>query len=321
MPRRLIVWTLLFAAMHGSGEFAFAQNFPNKPVRLITADPGGSSDFIARVIAQGLSGTWGQQVVVDNRGAASGIVASETLAQAPPDGYTLLLYGSGIWIVPLIRNVRYDPRRDFSPISLGTKSPNVLVVHPSLPVKSVKELIALAKARPGGLNFGTGGTGNSPHLASELFKYMARIEIVRVGYRGIAAAINALVGGELQLAFSNAAPTAPHVKSGRLRALAVTSAAPSPLFPGLPTIAATGLPGYESTSKSVIFAPAKTPAAIITRINQDIVRVLHQPEAKERLFRSGLEVVASSPAELTADMESEVAVMGRVVKAAGIRMD
>ena len=301
---------------------ASGQSYPNKPIRLITAEAGGGNDFAARLIVQGLAGSLGQQMVVDNRGGAGGIIAVEIAARAQPDGYTLLLYANNIWLIPLLRSsVPYDPVRDFAPITWAAKSPNTVVVHPSLPVRSMEELIAYAKARPGELNYGSGGTGATTHLAVELFKSMTGVNIVRVPFKGNGPALNALIGGQVQLMFATAGAVAPHLKSGRLRALAVTSAQPSPLAPGLPTVAASGLPGYESISIYGVYAPSRTPPAIVQHLNEAIVRVLGRAEVKEKFLASGVETVGSAPGELAAIMKSEIARMGKVIRDAGLRED
>ena len=244
------------------------------------------------------------------------------MAKAPPDGYTLFLSGSNFWVEPLLQKVPYDPARDFSPIAGATTSPLVFVVHPSLPVKSVKELIALAKARPGALNYSSSVTGTSGHLAAELFKSMAGVDIVRIGYKSGGQSVIALVSGEVQVAFNPAGGTVmSQVKSGRLRALAVTSAQPSVLAPGLPTMAAAGLPGYESSAIQSVFAPAKTPEAIITRLNQEILRFLNAPETKERLINASVEAIGSTPEQLAATVKFEMAKWGKVIKDAGIRAE
>ncbi len=221
--------------------------------------------------------------------------------------------------MPLFRKVAWDPVKDFAPISLTIVTPNIVVVHPSLPVKSIKELIALAKARPGELNYGSGSTGAANHVAAELFKSMAGVNIVRINYKGAGTAIIDLVAGQLQVMFATAGSVTHHIKSGRLRALAVTSAEPSALAPGLPTVVAAGLPGYESSSLSGMFAPARTPVAIINRLNQEVVQALHRAEVKERLFNSGIQVVGSSPEEAAAKIRSEMARMGKVIREAGLR--
>ena len=276
-------------------------------------------DFAARLIAQGISAPLGQQVVVENRGGSAG-VAAELVAKSPPDGHTLLMYGSGFWMTPLLQdNARYDPVRDFLPVALTSTAPNVLVINPVLPVKTVKDLIALAKARPGELNFATSGSGSSGHLAAELFKSMAGINIKRINYKGSAQGLTDLVSGEVQLGFSNASTTTPFLKSGRLRALAVGSPERSALVPGVPTIAESGVPGYEAVSVIGLFAPAKTPAAAIGRLNQEIVRVLVQPEVKERFLSNGAEAVGSTPEHLDQKVKGEIARMGKIIKEGNIR--
>jgi tripartite-type tricarboxylate transporter receptor subunit TctC len=297
---------------------ACGQQYPSKPIRIVSATAGSSADFGARLIAQGLVGALGQQVIVDNR---PGTIPGEVVAKAAPDGYTVLVGGTVIWIEPLLRGIApYNMVTDFSPITLATSAPSLLVVHPSLPVKSVRELIALAKSKPGALNSASGPSGGSPHLAAELFKAMAGVNIVHIPYRAIALALSNLIGGEVQLAFPVAAAALPHVKSGRLRALAVTSLAPSALMPELPAVAAT-LPGYEAASINGVFAPANTPAPVITRLHQETVRVLNQPETKEKFLNSGAEIVASAPDQLIAKVKSELVRMGKVIKDAGIRAE
>ena len=301
-----------------SAGVVYAQNYPNTFIRIVTTQAGSGNDFTARVIAPAISGGLGQQVIVDNRGA----IAGEVVAKAQPDGYTLLCWGSPLWLAPFLREkVAYDPVKDFAPISLLVTTPNILVVHPSLSVKSVKELIALAKARPGDLNYASPGAGGSVHLAAELFKSMAGVNIVQIGYRGTGQAFTSLISGEVQLMFPNAASVTPHVKSGRLRALAVTSAVPSALAPGLPTVTASGVPGYESLARFGMFAPAKTPEAVVRRLNQEIVRALNMADVKQKLFNSGAEVVGSSPEEFGTTIKSEMARLGKVIKDAGIRAE
>ena len=291
------------------------QGFPVKPLRIVTNAPGAASDFASRLIAQGLTESLGQQVIVDNRGNLAGALASK----APPDGYTLVLDGTSFWIGPLLRKTAYDPLRDFSAVALVTSSPNILVVHPSLPVRSVKDLIALATARPGELNYGTGTAGGSPHLAAALFSDMAGVSIVRIPYKGAGLAVNDLISGQVQLMFAIAASVTGHVKSGRLRALAVTGEQPSALFPGLPTVAASGLKGYESVALQGIFAPLKTPAAIIERLNQDIVKYLARADVKEKFFNAGTETVGGTPDQFASKVKSEITRLGKVIRDAGIR--
>ncbi|MBI3937188.1 MAG: tripartite tricarboxylate transporter substrate binding protein [Betaproteobacteria bacterium] len=318
---RCVAWTLPAAMMIPGAGVVSGQSYPNKPIHIVTAQAGSGNDFAARLVAQGLTGSLGQQVVVENRTGAGGILVIEPVAKAPPDGYTLLLYNTPMWVLPFMRNVSWDPLRDFSPITLVVSSPNILVVHPSLPARSVQDLIALAKARPGELNYASGGTGSSTHLAAELFKAMAGVNIVRIAYKGSASPMSDLISGQVQLTFGIAAPVAPHVKSGRLRALAITSAEPSALFPGLPTVAASGLPGYESVSLFGMFAPAKTPATLIHRLNQEVVHVLNRAEVKEKFFNIGVEAVGNSPEQFAAMIKADMARWGKVIKDAGIRAE
>ncbi|HKU71490.1 MAG TPA: tripartite tricarboxylate transporter substrate binding protein [Burkholderiales bacterium] len=291
---------------------AGAQPFPVKPVRIVTQVPGGSLDLTARMIAPKLSERLGQPVIVDNRG---GIISMELVARAPADGYTLLVASGSLWTNQFLReDTPWDALRDYAPVTPLVTSPNVLVVHPSLPVKSVKELVALAKARKGQLNYSSGQSGSSSHIAGELFKSMAGTDIVRVAYKGQGPAMIALVTGETQLSFPNAASATPFIKSGKIRAIAVTTAKPSALIPGLPTVAASGLPGYQSKAIVALFAPAKTPAPVLAQLNTEAVRTLEDPEVRQRLFESGAEAGGGTPAELTAEIKSEIAAMGKLMK-------
>jgi tripartite-type tricarboxylate transporter receptor subunit TctC len=308
------------AAIAAHACSATAQGYPAKPVRVVTAAAGAGGDFVARIVAAGLAELWGQQVVVDNRGG-SAVIPVEVVAKAPPDGYTLLGFGTALWHLPLMQSVSYDPVRDFAPITLVTTTPMVLTVHPSLPVKSVKELIALAKKRPGQLNYSSGIAGSTTHLPAEMFKSMAGVDIVRVSYKGGAGALTAILGGETQVMFVNSGAVGPHLHSGKLRALAVTTAQRSGLFPELPTIAAAGLPGYEAASYQCLFAPAATPAAIVSQLNRDVLKVLGKPEVKERFMKAGSEIVGNSPEELARAIKADMLAMGRIIKQAGIRAD
>jgi tripartite-type tricarboxylate transporter receptor subunit TctC len=313
---------LIALMVAGSGVVHAQTQFPVKPIRIVTAAVGGASDFTARLLAQGLGGSFGQQVIVDNRGGANGIIAAQIVAKSPPDGYTLLLFTSPFWLLPLLQdNVPYDPVKDFAPISMTDSSPSVLVVHPSLPVKSVRDLIALAKARPGDMNYSRASAGGASHLSAELFKSMAGVNFVPIPYKGGGPALLAVLGGEAELTFASAGAVAAPLKSNRVRALAVTSAEPSRLFPGIPTIAASGLPGFESVLVNGMFAPAGTPASIISTLNREVVQVLHKAEVKERFFSTGMESVGNSPAELDAMVKSDIVKWGRLIKAAKIRIE
>lgn len=306
----------------GSGAAHAQTTFPVKPIRIVTAATGGASDFTARLLAQGLGSSFGQQVIVDNRGGASGIIAAQIVAKSPPDGYTLLLFTSPIWLLPLLQdNVPYDPVKDFAPISMTDSSPSVLVVHPSLPVKSVRELIALARARPGELNYSRASAGGPSHLSAELFKSMAGVNFVPVPYKGGGPALLALLGGEVELTFASAGAAAAPLKLNRVRALAVTTAEPSRLFPGVPTIAASGLPGFESVLVNGLFAPAGTPASVINALNQETVQFLRKAEVKERFFATGMESVGNSPAEFESVVKADIAKWGKLIKAAKIRIE
>ena len=298
---------------------ADTQGYPAKTIRIVTSEIGGGTDFAARVIAQGLSGVIGQQVVVENRPGT--VIPASVVAKASPDGYTLLLNGSSLLFLPFMMDkAPYDTIKDFSPVTLAHKSPNVLVLHPAVAVTSVKELIELARAKRGQINYSSSGSGSSVHLAAELFKSMAGVDIVRVLYRGSGPALIGLMGGETSLMFATPGSAAPLVKSGKLKALAVTSAQPSTLFPGLPTVAS-GLPGYESVSTNGVLAPARTPAAIVNRLNQEIVRVLLKPDVKEKFFIAGSEVIASTPHEFAATIKSEMAKWGKVIRDVNIRSE
>ena len=309
-----ITWLLLACSATGA---VHAQTYPGKPVRIVTTVTGGSLDLTARFIASPLAEALGQSVVVDNRG---GVVSMELVAKTPADGHTLLLASASLWLTKFMRsNVQWDAVNDYAPITMVATLPNIIAVHPSLPVKSVKGLITLAKARPGELNYASGQTGSSSHLAGELFNSMAGIRIVRVAYKGAGPSMVALITGETQVSFPNTAAATPHLRGGKIRAIAVTTLKPSALVPELPTAAASGLPGYESRAVLGIFAPAKTPQPILERLNTEIVRILNNPDVKKKLFDSGAEAAPSSPAELANAMKTDMEVNGRLITEAGIK--
>jgi tripartite-type tricarboxylate transporter receptor subunit TctC len=316
MWRSRRVTGILAGALTACASIAFGQDFPNKPVRFVASGIGGGSDFTARLIGQAISGPLGHSVIVENR---PGVLQGEVVAKSPPDGYTVLIAGGQVFITPLLQKTSYDPERDFAAVTLTDTSPNILTVHPSVPAKSVKELIALAKARPGELNYGSTAAGGSIHLATELFKSMAGINIVNIPYKATGLAVNDLMGGQLHLMISTALSVTPQMKSGRLRGLAVTSAQPSALAPGLPAIAASGLPGYEAVGITGAYVPTKTPTAIVNRLNQEIVRYLSTPEAKEKFLNVGGEVAPATPEQSNAIVKADIARWTRIIKEVGIR--
>ena len=314
---RCFIWLLSAGFMVLGANFVWGQEFPSRPVRILTSAPGGGSDFASRLIAQGLIESLGQQVIVDNRGRPS----IEAVGKSPPDGYNLLLDGASFWLAPLVESVPYDPLRDFVPVTSATSTYYIMVVHPSLPVKSVKDLIALAKAKPGQLNTtATFGAGAANGLAGDLFKSMAGVNIVRVNYKSVAEALTAVIGGEAHINFSTAPSVAQHIKpGGRLRGLAVSSAERTALAPELPTISESGVPGYELASQQGLFATAKTPAAIVNKLNVEILRVLNRADIKDRFLSAGMVATGSSPEQFTTLVKSEMAKWGKVIKEAGLK--
>jgi tripartite-type tricarboxylate transporter receptor subunit TctC len=293
-----------------------AQEYPTKPVRIVTSVAGGGSDFMARQIAQGLTASLGQPVTVDNRASAQvGEVGSKTAA----DGYTLTVQGASLWLTPMLQPMTYDIERDFSTITMVARDAFILTTHPSLPVKSVKELIALAKSRPGELNYGASTAGGPPQLGMELLKSMTGVNIIAVPYKGTAPAFTAVVGGEVHMTVADTALVLPQVKAGKARALGVTTPEPTVLAPGLFTVASQGLPGFAVIGATGLWAPAKTSTAIITRVNQETVRFLNRPDVKEKFLSIQQEIVANSPEQFAATIKSEVAKWGKVFTALGIK--
>jgi tripartite-type tricarboxylate transporter receptor subunit TctC len=297
----------------------WSQAFPVKPLRIVTAEPGGGNDLAARILAQELTAAFGQQVIVESRGGADVALAAQAVSRAAPDGYTWLLYSSAFWIVPLVKDVSWNVARDFAPVALLAQAPNVLVVHPSLPAKSVAELIRLARARPGELNYASGATAAAAHLSAELFKSLSKVDIARVRYKGTGPGLVALMSGEVQLMFPAAGSVAGYVKNGKVRALAVTSARRSVLAPQLPTMAESGLAGYEAVSIYAFFAPAKTPPALIGRVSDALIRALHAPEVKQRFLNAGVETIGEPAERLEATIRADVERWGKLIRAAGIR--
>ena len=305
---------------------AYAQNkapgaYPTKPVRLVVPFvPGGPTDIQGRIIAEKLSQRLGQQVIVDNRGGAGGNIGMEITARAPADGYTLVIATVGTWAVnPHLYKLPYDVVTDFSPITQVSSSPGVLVVHPSVEAKNVKELIALAKAKPGELNYGSSGVGGFGHISGELFTLMTHTRMTHIPYKSSAPSLTDLISGQIQVLFNNMISTVPHVKANRVRALATTGARRSPALPELPTVAESGVPGYENSSWSAIAGPAKMPRPLVTRLHKDFTEILKMPDVQQKHSEVGAEIVASTPEQFHAYLKTEVNKFGKLVKAAGIK--
>jgi tripartite-type tricarboxylate transporter receptor subunit TctC len=319
MSKHAVALALCAISLYGVSEVE-AQDFPSKTIRIITGTAGGITDLVSRLISQGVSANVGQPVVVDNRGGG-GVIVGPLLAKSPPDGYTTLLYSSTVWLTPLMRdNPTYDALRDMALITIPAESTNVLVVHPSVPAKNVKELIALAKAHPGVLNYASTGSGASPHLAAELLKSMAKVNITRINYKGTPPAMTDVMSGQVQMMFAPPTVAMPIVKSGKLRVIGVTGRKRSDLLPDVPTIGSQ-VSGYEMVSMYGMFVPVKTPAPVITRLNQEVVRVLKLPDIRTKMLDSGAEPVGNSPQEATALIRAEVVRLGKVIKEANIKED
>ncbi|HYC47864.1 MAG TPA: tripartite tricarboxylate transporter substrate binding protein [Burkholderiales bacterium] len=327
MKRTAAVVSAFAALVAGLGP-AHAQTkpgaFPAKPVRLVVPWPaGGGTDIISRIVVQKMGENIGQQVIVDNRSGASGIIGSDHVAKSAPDGYTLLMgnTATNATNASVYRKLPYDPLKDFAAISLVANSPYIMSVHPSLPVKSVKDFVALAKARPGDLNFGSGGAGSAPHLAAALFNYLAGIKVTHVAYKGGAAHTPALISGEVQVTFTNPPEVMPHIKAGKLRALAVTSPVRWPNAPELPTIREAGVPAYEFTIWWGVLAPAGTAQPVVERLHAELVKAATAKDVKDNLARQGVDVVASTPDAFTKLIRTEVEKWKRVAAEAKIQLD
>ena len=319
---------VLACALSASGAANAQQNgnqsYPTKPIRfVIPFPPGGPADIFGRTIGQHLSDRWHQQVVIDNRSGAGGIVGSEIVAKAPPDAYTLLMGFVGTHAInpSLYKSLPYDNVKDYEPVGLIATATIVLVTHPTVQAKSVKELIALAKAKPGDLTFGSPGNGTPQHLAGELFNTMAQVKTTHIPYKGAVPALQDLLGGRIAFIFSSMPPAIPHMKTGKINALAVTSLKRSPATPEIPTVAESGLPGYEVINWYGILAPAGTPKDLVVKLNTEITRIMNLPEVKERLVVLGADIRTSSPQEFATFMRSETAKWAKVVKFSGAKVD
>jgi len=300
-----------------------AEAYPDKPIRLIVPQPpGGTSDILARVLALKLAENLRQQIIIDNRAGASGTIGTDLAAKSPPDGYTLVLvYTTHATTPGIYGKLPYDPVADFAPITLAAAAPLLLVVHPKIPVTSVKELIAYAKTRPGELNFCSAGNGSGSHLAGELFNTMTGVKLTHIPYKGSGLAITELIGGQVQLMFAGIVPIDPHVKSGRVRSIAVTSAKRSVAIPQVPTIAESGLPGFEVVGWYGVLAPARTPHPVVARLHNEFVKILQTQDIRDRLLSEGAEPVGNTPAEFTAFIKTDIGRWAKVIKAAGAKLD
>jgi tripartite-type tricarboxylate transporter receptor subunit TctC len=317
LSRPAVLLALLGVAAPG----VLAQNYPAHAIKLVVpSSPGGGTDIVGRILAQKLSEQLGQQVVVDNRAGAGTIIGNDAVAKSAPDGYTLLMGLSTLAINPsMYAKLPYDALRDFAPISQAVSSPNILTLHPSVPAKTVKELIALAKARPGSLTFGSAGMGTSPHLSGELFKTLARIDMVHVPFKGSGQSVISQLAGEIAANFPSVPTAMPYIKAGRLRGLGVTTLKRAQALPDVPSIAEAGLPGYEATQWFGLLAPAGTPRSIVDRLYQESSRALRSADVKERMTAEGLEVVGGTPEEFAAYIRSETDKWTKVIAAAGIK--
>jgi tripartite-type tricarboxylate transporter receptor subunit TctC len=301
---------------------SFAQTYPAKPIRLIVPlAPGGGGDLVGRLLAQKISEPLGQTVIVENRPGGSTIIGTELVARAQPDGYTLVMATSSHGINPSLYKLPFDPIKDFTGVSFFATSPMMLTLHPSVPARTVRELIAVAKANPGKLNFGSSGTASIVHLGGELFNLSAGIQTVHIPYKGTGPALIDLLAGQIAMMFASPVPTIPHVKSGRLRAIAMASLQRSPAMPELPTVAESGFPGFEAATFFVVLGPANLPAPVVTRLSSEMIKAAQIPDVKERLSAEGAVVVGGTPQQAIAHIESEIARWARVVKAAGIKAD
>jgi tripartite-type tricarboxylate transporter receptor subunit TctC len=308
----------------GFGASALAQNYPLKPIRFIAPNlPGGPTDILARLIGQKLAESLGQPVVIENRAGAGGNIGTEVAAKAPPDGYTLVTGNNATFgaNVNLYKRLGFDPIRDFAPVVLLASQPNILVVHPSLPVTSVKQLIALAKARPGQLNYSGSGMGAAAHLAAELFKSMTGTDIVHISYKSAGPALTDLIAGQTQLMFATSLSVMPYVKANRVRALAVTTARRVRNMPELPTVAEAGVPGFEAATWHGVLVPAGTSTAIIDRLNAEINRMLQLPDVRDRLTALGAEIIGGTPMEFADHIQREIPKWAKVIKDAGVRLE
>jgi len=322
MKRLVLVLSgsLLISLCHA----AVAQTYPVKPIRIVVPfPPGGTSDIIGRTLGQKLTDAWGQQTIMDNRGGVAGSIGMAVAVKSPPDGYTLVVGNVGPVAINhnIYRNVGYDPLKDFTPVTLAVTAPQLVVVHPSVPAKSFREFTALVKSRKDKLNFGSSGPGSISHLAAETYKIMAKVDMVHIPYKGSALITTDLLGGHVDVVFSDMAVVLPHVQAGRLRALAVTGPAPTPLVPGVPTVAESGLPGFSMTSWWGILGPAGIPAPVVTRLNEELTKILQSRDVKERFATLGVDAASSTPADFAALIRTEVAKYAKLIQQVGVKVE
>jgi tripartite-type tricarboxylate transporter receptor subunit TctC len=313
----------LFAAASVLAAPCVAQNYPSKSIRFIVPfPPGGGNDIVGRIVAMKLADGFKQTVVVDNRGGAGGIVGTEITAKSPPDGYTMLINNISLAVnQTLVPNLPYDTLKDLAPVTLVGRQPNMLVVNPGMPAKTMRDVIALAKAKPKQVNYGSGGIGTASHLATELLNMMAGIQLVHVPYKGLGPALTDLIGGQIQLIISTMASAMPQVKAGKLRPIAVTTAKRSSFFPEVPTMSESGVPGYEFDTWYGLAMPARTPRPIIDRVNSEMAKIAGSPQVKEQFSPQGLETAHTTPEAFGAYLKSEIDKWGKVIRASGAKPD
>jgi len=321
---KMSIWAALLAAagLH-AGAQAQAQTFPSRPVRIVVPfAPGGATDALARAMAQKMSESWGQPVVVENKPGAAGNIGTEFVARAPADGYTMLMaINSHAINASLYSKLGYDPIKDFQPVSLFAIAPNVLAAHPSLPANTVQELIKLAQARPGEISYGSAGSGSGSHLAGALFANLAGVQMTHVPYKGVTPAVTDLIGGQISLSFSVYSVVDPHIKAGKLKAIAVTSAKRSPYAPTLPTVAESGLKGFDVVSWFGLLVPATTPKEVVAKIHDEVARIAKLPDVKEKFASQGIDLVGNTPTEFADFIKQDWAVWDKVIKSTGIKME
>jgi tripartite-type tricarboxylate transporter receptor subunit TctC len=317
---RAIRWSIAAIVAHAAAPVLWAQTYPTRPIRLIVPyPPGGAADNTARILSPRLGEALGQQVVIDNRSGASGIIGADIAAKSAPDGYTLLHDASAFSVNPSLRKLPFDPLKDFAPVAMLMRTPNMIVVHPSLPVNTTRDLIDLAKAQPGRITMGSSGYGSAPHMAGELFQYMTKVSLLHIPYKGGGLVYADLLGGQLQLFFGSIASALPHVQANKLKGIALTSAQRSKSAPQIPTLIESGVPGFEIYEWNALYAPAAVSPAIVTRLNSVMNNILETPEVQQRFFQLGAEALPMAPAAVSQYLRGEIAKWAKTVKEMGIK--